>query len=190
MPGGRPPGIPPSGIMRRMPLRTRIGVLCLAGYIATIFAANWAIQHLGLVNVGFGLVAPAGVYFAGLAFTLRDLTQNLLGRRFVILAILLGAGASWFVASSFAVASGVAFLVSESADFAVYTPLERRWVLGVLASNVVGAIVDSVVFLWLAFSSLELLRGQVVGKLWITAAAVAVLAVARRASAYLAPRTA
>jgi hypothetical protein len=30
----------------------------------------------------------------------------------------------------------------------------------------------------------------VVGKLWITAAAVAVLAVARRASAYLAPRTA
>jgi uncharacterized PurR-regulated membrane protein YhhQ (DUF165 family) len=94
------------------------------------------------------------------------------------------------VASSFAGASGVAFLVSESADLAVYTPLERRWVLGVLASNVVGAIVDSVIFLWLAFSSLALLKGQVVGKLWMTAAAVALLVVARRASAYLAPRPA
>jgi uncharacterized PurR-regulated membrane protein YhhQ (DUF165 family) len=170
--------------------RTRVGVVCLAGYIATIFAANWAIQHFGLVNVGFGLLAPAGVYFAGLAFTLRDLTQNLLGRRWVIVAILVGAGASWFVASTFAVASGVAFLVSESADFAVYTPLERRWLLGVVASNVVGTIVDSVVFLWLAFSSLALLEGQVVGKLWMTVLAVAVLAAARRATEYLAPRAA
>src|SRR3954471_10951920 len=80
-------------------------------YIATIFAANWAIQHVGLVNVGFGLQAPAGVYFAGLASPLRDLTQIRLGRRWVIVAILAGASASWFVASSFAVASGVAFLV-------------------------------------------------------------------------------
>jgi queuosine precursor transporter len=173
-----------------MPLRTRIGVLCLAGYIATIFAANWAIQHFGLVNVGFGLQAPAGVYFAGLAFTLRDLTQNLLGRRWVVLAILAGAGASWFVASNFAVASGVAFLVSESADFAVYTPLERRWLVGVLASNVVGTVVDSVIFLWLAFGSLSLLQGQIVGKLWTTAAALAVLSIGRRAAASVAPRPA
>jgi queuosine precursor transporter len=43
------------------------------------------------------------------------------------------------------------------------------------------------VFLWLAFSSLELLRGQVVGKLWMTVLAVAVLAVLRRAVPELAP---
>ena len=48
-------------------------------YIATIFAANWAIATFGVVPVGFGLMAPAGVYFAGLAFTLRDLTQERLG---------------------------------------------------------------------------------------------------------------
>src|SRR6476646_1691378 len=144
------------GVSREDTRMRLAGLVCLALYVGTIFAANWAITRYGLVTVAPGLVAPAGVYFAGLAFTLRDLTQNLLGRRFVILAILLGAGASWFVASSFALASGVAFLASESADFAVYTPLERRWVLGVLASNVVGAIVDSVLFLWLAFSSLAL----------------------------------
>lgn len=52
----------------------------LVGYVSTIFLANWLITHLGLVPVGFGLVAPAGVYAAGLAFTARDLTQETLGR--------------------------------------------------------------------------------------------------------------
>jgi queuosine precursor transporter len=158
-----------------------LGLGCLLLYVGTIFAANWAITRFGLVSVGFGLVAPAAVYFVGLAFTLRDLTQNLLGRRWVVIAILLGAAASWGVSSHFAVASGIAFLASETADFLVYTPLaERRWLTAVAASNVVGTVVDSVIFLWLAFGSLTLLRGQVVGKLWMTVAAVTVLAMARR----------
>lgn len=64
------------------------------------------------------------------------------------------------------------FLVSESADFAVYTPLEERgWLAAVVASNVVGTIVDSALVLWLAFGSLTFLKGQVVGKLWMTAIA-------------------
>ena len=49
-------------------------VAFLVGYIATIFAANWAISTFGIIPVGFGLLALAGVYFAGLTFTLRDLT--------------------------------------------------------------------------------------------------------------------
>jgi hypothetical protein len=40
-------------------------------YISTIFVANLAIERFGLVPVGFGLYAPAGVYFVGLAFTFR-----------------------------------------------------------------------------------------------------------------------
>jgi uncharacterized PurR-regulated membrane protein YhhQ (DUF165 family) len=99
----------------------------------------------------------------------------------VVAAILVGAAASWVVSSSFAIASAVAFLISETADFAVYTPLaERRWLAAVAASNVVGAVVDSVVFLTIAFHSLDLLRGQVVGKLWMTLLAVIVLSLARR----------
>jgi uncharacterized PurR-regulated membrane protein YhhQ (DUF165 family) len=66
------------------------------------------------------------------------------------------------------VASGTAFLLSELADFAVYTPLqERRLVLAVLASSTVGLVIDSVVFLYLAFGSLEFLSGQVIGKAWM-----------------------
>lgn len=153
----------------------------LVAYIATIFAANWAITTFGVVPVGFGLLAPAGVYFAGLAFTFRDLTQDQLGRRWTIGAIVLGAALSALVSPQFALASGLAFLVSESLDMLVYTPLrERHWLGAVAASNVVGFAADSVLFLVLAFGSLDFLAGQLVGKGWMTLLAVAALWMVRR----------
>jgi len=150
-------------------------------FITTIFLANWAIVTYGLVPVGPGLIAPAGVYFAGLAFTFRDLAQDRLGRGWVVAAIVAGALLSGLVSEKFALASGIAFLVSELLDFAVYSPLrERNWLGAVAASNVVGLVADSVIFLWLAFDSLQYLPGQVVGKAWMTLLAVAVLWLLRR----------
>jgi uncharacterized PurR-regulated membrane protein YhhQ (DUF165 family) len=126
-------------------------------------------------------MAPAGVYFAGLAFSLRDALQEQLGRRWVLVAIVLGALISAGLSAQVALASGLAFLFSELADFAVYTPLRRRsWLGAVVASNTVGVIVDSALFLWLAFGSLEFLAGQIVGKLWMTALAVALIFAWRR----------
>lgn len=145
----------------------------LATYILTIVAANAAIATFGAVPVGFGLMAPAGVYFAGLAFTLRDLVQDTLGRKWAVGAIGIGALLSALLSGPLAIASGAAFLVSELADFAVYTPLrEKNWLGAVFLSNTVGLVVDSALFLTLAFGSLDLLPGQVVGKLWVTGAAV------------------
>jgi uncharacterized PurR-regulated membrane protein YhhQ (DUF165 family) len=161
--------------------RPYVAYLPLLAYIGTIFVANWAISTFGLVPVGFGLYAPAGVYFAGLAFTLRDLTQEALGRRWTIGAIVGGAAISGFVSPQFAVASGAAFLASELADYMVYTPLrDRNWPVAVGVSNVVGLVLDSVLFLSLAFGSLEFLWGQIVGKLWMTLLAVLVIAALRR----------
>lgn len=161
-----------------------VGIITLIGYILTIFAANLAITALGIVPVGFGLMAPAGVYFAGLAFSLRDALQETLGRRWVIAAILIGALVSAGLSAQLALASGLAFLVSELADFIVYTPLRQRsWLGAVVASNTVGAIVDSALFLWLAFGSLEFLAGQIVGKLWMTALAVGLILAWRRLAA-------
>lgn len=162
--------------------RTVAGLGLGVGYVATIFLANWAISTFGTVPVGFGLMAPAGVYFAGLAFTLRDLLQEVAGVRAVVVGIVVGAAISAVISPAFAIASATAFLFSELADFAVYTPLRRRrWLTAVIASNLVGLVVDSILFLWLAFGSLAYLTGQVVGKAWMTALAVVVLAVARRA---------
>ncbi|MBI5119992.1 MAG: VUT family protein [Rhodospirillales bacterium] len=153
----------------------------LIAYIAVIFLANWAIQTFHLVPVGFGLMAPAGVYFAGLAFTLRDLVQDRLGRNWTIGAILAGAALSYLIEPKFALASAAAFLVSELLDFAIYTPLKKRnWLTAVTVSNLAGLIADSALFLWLAFGSIDFLPGQVVGKLWMTLAAVAMLGLVRR----------
>jgi hypothetical protein len=156
-------------------------LLYLILFVATIFGANWAIETYGLVPVGPDLIAPAGGSFAGLAFTFRDLAQDRVGRLWIVAAIVAGALISGLVSTKFALASGVAFLVSELLDFAVYTPLRRRnWIGAVVASNIVGLVADSIVFLTLAFGSLQYLPGQVVGKAWMTLLAVAVLWLLRR----------
>lgn len=137
-------------------------------YIGSILAANWTLAHYGVLSIGFGLSAPAGVVWAGCALCLRDLVQDRLGGRWTVAAIIVGAALSWLVSPTFALASGLAFLFSETADFLVYTPLRARghWVAGILASNTVGDLVDSCLFLWLAFGSLDYLTGQLVMK-WI-----------------------
>lgn len=157
--------------------RTSLGVATAALYVTTIWLANYLIQHYGFVSVGFGLMAPAGVYAAGLALGLRDVTQRLLGRTAVIGCILTGAALSYTISPAFATASAIAFLLSEAADFAVYSPLEKRTFIGaMLASNIVGAAVDSVLFLWIAFGSLAFFWGQFLGKMWITLLTIAAIA--------------
>lgn len=152
-----------------------------AAYIATIVAANWAVTTYGAIPVGLGLLAPAGVLFAGLAFTLRDLLHEAAGWAWTMAAIVVGTAVSVAVAGpGLALAAGAAFLASELADLAVYTPLRRRrWLLAVAASNAVGLVVDSALFLTLAFGSLTYLPGQIVGKTWMTLAALIVLTAIR-----------
>ena len=118
----------------------------------------------------------------GAALVLRDLVQRRLGVEFGVGAIIAGAALSAGLAPpSLVVASAAAFLLSEFADFAVYTPLARqRLVAAVIASSTVGLVVDSIVFLWLAFGSLEFLFGQVLGKLWMVLLAIPFVAWIRR----------
>jgi queuosine precursor transporter len=155
------------------------GVVFLALFALTIPAANWLIGHAGtacvepagpcVIPVAPRVLAPSGVTMVGVALVLRDLVQRRLGTGLSALAILCGAGISALVAPpALVLASAVAFLLSEFADLAVYTPLaRRRLVAAVIASSCAGLVVDSIVFLWLAFGSLEFLLGQVIGKAWM-----------------------
>lgn len=167
--------------------------LLLAAFLGCIPAANWLIGNVGvkcipqgpcLVPVGFGLLAPSGVLVIGIALVLRDMVQERLGVAWTIGAIAIGAALSAVLATpALAVASAIAFGLSEAADMAVYTPLrERRLWLAVLASGIVGAAVDSAAFLWLAFGSLQYLDGQIVGKLWASLLALPVLFAVRRSA--------
>lgn len=145
----------------------------IVAYLACIVGANWALSRFGFVSVGFGLMAPAGVYFAGFALTMRDVVQEEFGRFAVVPVILLGAALSYWIEPAFAVASCAAFLVSELADWSIYTPLRARHRYAAMAlSNTVGAVVDSWLFLWLAFGSIAHWEGLVVGKLWTIAPAL------------------
>jgi uncharacterized PurR-regulated membrane protein YhhQ (DUF165 family) len=156
-------------------------VLWVALYALSIVLANVLITVVGVVPVGFGLMAPAGVYAVGLAFWLRDQVHESIGSDWTIVAILAGALISAFLSPGLALASGTAFLASELADMLVYVPLRRRHWLGAVAlSNTVGLVVDSALFLWLAFGSLDFLAGQVVGKAEMTVLAVGVLWLVRR----------
>jgi uncharacterized PurR-regulated membrane protein YhhQ (DUF165 family) len=96
----------------------------------------------------------------------------------------LGAALSFLVSDPFiALASAVAFGLSELADLAVYTPLRKRGYLrAAIASNIVGAFVDTIAFLTIAgFPVMVALPGQMVGKLLVTAAAVGVVIAVRMA---------
>lgn len=159
------------------------GYLYLIAFGLTIPAANWMIGHVGtacipggpcLVPVGFGLEAPSGVLMIGAALVLRDMVHRALGWRWAVVAIVAGAALSALLAPpALVVASATAFLLSEFADLSVYAPLaRRRLIAAVVLSGIAGAVIDSAVFLWLAFGSLDFIAGQVVGKVWMTAAAI------------------
>lgn len=164
--------------------------LLLLAFAATVPAANWMIGHVGtcypggpcVIPVGFGLEAPSGVLMIGLALVLRDAVHQLLGLRWALGAIVAGTILSALVATpALVLASATAFLLAELADLAVYAPLRRkRLALAVLASGAVGAVIDSAVFLSIAFGSLQFIEGQIVGKLLISVSAAVVLLLFRR----------
>jgi uncharacterized PurR-regulated membrane protein YhhQ (DUF165 family) len=174
--------------MHRLDTRRRVeGAVFLVAFACTIPLANWLIGNVGtvcvpegpcLIPVAPGILAPSGVLAIGAALVLRDLVQRRLGIVWSFAAIAIGALLSVLLASpALVLASTVAFALSETADLLVYTPLQRRGlVLAATASSVVGLIIDSIVFLTLAFGSVDLLPGQVLGKFWMVLIALPVLA--------------
>jgi uncharacterized PurR-regulated membrane protein YhhQ (DUF165 family) len=174
-------------------MRKLEGTLYLVGFIGAIWLANWLLTHWGTIRFTGGpwlvpvwpgwltpsgdpIYAPSGVLAIGVGFTLRDLVQRRLGVRVAIAAILLGAALSALLDPSLAFASGAAFLLAETLDLFVYSPLQRRHLVGaVVASNIVGVLADSIVFLSIAFGSLSLLEGQIIGKAWMTLIAIPIV---------------
>jgi uncharacterized PurR-regulated membrane protein YhhQ (DUF165 family) len=164
--------------------RTIIGAAALTSYTAMPPLANLLITHAGMWPVWLwpAILAPAGVYAAGLALVLRDIVHEYLGWQTALAALAAGALISYLIADpQIAVASAAAFGLSELADLGVYARLRRRGLgLAVAASGAVGLIIDSLLFLAIAFGSLQFLPGQLVGKTWMTLAGAATIAALHR----------
>ena len=163
-------------------------IVVLAGaYIGLAVLANWLAARY-VWPVGFGYVAPGGVFAIGAVLVTRDWINQLAPK--VSLALIpIASGMSYGIGEAagssslqkIALASVAAFCVSESVEFLVFAPIRRRSLtLGVALSGSVGIALDSFVFLSIAFGSLAFFDGQMIGKAEALAAGV-VLTAARRA---------
>lgn len=162
------------------PTRDRtIAVTTAAALVLCVLAANWLTSNVGLVPAGFGLMVTAGTWTAGLALGLRDVLHDHGGIRWVLATIAAGIALSAVLADGrIALASAVAFGVAELLDLAVYAPLRKRqWHTAVFASNTVGAVADTLLFLTIAGFGLapQLVFGQLLVKaVWVTLVFLAV----------------
>jgi queuosine precursor transporter len=161
-----------------------LGVL----FVALVLLANWLASRF-VVHVPLTpYLAPAGVFCIGGVLVLRDWMQQVggLARTMALtyaaglLSWVVGDLTGWTSLQKIAVASVVAFTVSETIEAVVFTPIRRRSLTtGVALSATVGNAVDSLIFLTLAFSSLAFFWGQFWGKTEAIAVGVA-LTLARR----------
>lgn len=158
-----------------------VGYVAAVGVTVSVVLSNWLTTRYGFIPVGFGQEATAGTLAAGAALALRDAVQDALGKAGMLIAVVVATALSYFVAApSIAFASATAFLLAELLNFLIYTPLrnrsrlgDRRWAVAVTSSSVAGAVVDTAVFLGIAFGAaaiLPALLGQLIGKTWATIA--------------------
>ncbi len=116
-------------------------------YILLIVAVNYGFSVSPLVKLPDGTMWPPISLVVGFIFVARDFAQREIGHK-VLLAMLVGATVSYFMASPMiAVASAAAFLVSEMTDWAIYSFTRRPLSQRILYSSALGAPVDSLVFL-------------------------------------------
>lgn len=158
-----------------------------AAFLAAIIIANLLTSNYGMVSaLAPGLTVTAGTYAAGLTLSLRDALHERLRLGSLLALIVAGALLSAALGDGrIALASGVAFLIAEALDLTVYAAVRRRGpTLAVIASNLVGAIADTLLFLAIAGFPLTwpAVAGQVLVKaVWMTALFLAAREVARRA---------
>jgi queuosine precursor transporter len=124
-----------------------------AAYVGLMPLINWSFAAVPTLAIpetfGGGQFQPLAIV-TGLVLVVRDFTQREIGHR-VLAAMLLGlvfsTMTSWIVV---VVASGAAFLISETVDWAVYTFIKRPLSQRIMISSTLSAPLDQVVFIYLA----------------------------------------
>jgi len=158
-----------------------IGVIVTLVFVGMIIFANWLVTTQGMWPIGFGLEAVSGTMFVGFVIAARDIIQDTLGRTTILALIAVGTAISFTMsAPAIAFASAAAFGFGELMNFAVYTPIrtksklgDKRWATAVVSSNIVASLIDSIMFLAIAFGITSIgveVLGQFVGKMYATIA--------------------
>jgi queuosine precursor transporter len=122
-------------------------------YVALMPIINWSFAAVPTANIpeqfGGGQFQPLAIV-TGLVLVVRDFAQREV-KNWVLVFMLVGLAlstlTSWIVV---VVASGVAFLISETVDWAVYTFSKRPLSQRIMISSTFSAPLDQVVFIYLA----------------------------------------
>lgn len=121
--------------------------IVLANYIVSIFGPAASIMT-AFVLIGLIVTTRDRLHDAWQKHLRRNMGALILGGSAI--SLLLGGGVT-----RIAIASGVAFLVSETVDAALYHFLrDRGWYQRVNGSNAASSLVDSILFPWIAFGGL------------------------------------
>jgi uncharacterized PurR-regulated membrane protein YhhQ (DUF165 family) len=116
-------------------------------YIFTIVLVNYAFTAVPIFFLPGGEAWSPVALIVGFIFVIRDYAQREIGHK-VLLAMLAGGAISWFAADpTVAAASICAFFVGELLDWTVYSFTRRPFSQRVLLSSLIGAPLDSAVFM-------------------------------------------
>lgn len=136
-----------------------VGAIFLTGkrwtalYVGLMPVINWAFAGIPTIPlpawIGGGDWHPFTIV-TGLVLVVRDFAQREL-RHWIFAAMIAGLALSTLTSwIQIVVASGLAFMLSETADWAVYTFSNRPLSQRIMLSSLVGAPIDQLAFLWLA----------------------------------------
>jgi uncharacterized PurR-regulated membrane protein YhhQ (DUF165 family) len=118
-------------------------------YVAAIVLVNWMFTSIAPWPTPLGDLYLANI-MVGFVFVLRDYAQREVGHR-VLLATAVGGVITWFMVDPIiAVASITAFILSESADWGVYSFLRRPLSQRILISSLIAIPLDTLAFQYLA----------------------------------------
>jgi queuosine precursor transporter len=137
--------------------RVAPAALSVAAYIAFIVLVNWLFVPDQLVegvtqwstNTWMGTLYLANV-IVGFVFVLRDYAQREIGHNVLLATLLAGIPVYYFAGPGLAVASMIAFALSEMTDWAVYSFTRRPLQDRILLSALFAVPVDTLAFQHLA----------------------------------------
>lgn len=127
------------------PLKSRL--LWPALYFGAIVLSNFMMVWLPMVSI-FDVAIPPAIFVFGFVFVLRDFAQRSIGH--YVLGVMAAAAVLtyWLAGPAVAVASTTAFLVSELADWAVFSLTKKPFAQRMLLSSLVSIPVDTAVFFY------------------------------------------
>lgn len=118
-------------------------------YVLSIVSINLAFSYIPSVELGDGTIWSVGSIIAGCVFIFRDYAQREVGHRRILVLMAAAGVISYLMADPYvALASALAFLVSEVADWLVYTLKRGTFKSKVVTSGLVSVPLDTIVFLF------------------------------------------